>query len=55
MRFYLVLSALAGLALADLNQKANEMRDVQDAVTTRAVHDNKMRDEQDAVTTRVVY
>ncbi|KAG5964829.1 hypothetical protein E4U57_004854 [Claviceps arundinis] len=36
MRFYLVLSALAGLALADLNQKANEMRDVQDAVTTRA-------------------
>ncbi|KAG6276279.1 hypothetical protein E4U47_000132 [Claviceps purpurea] len=56
MRFYVVLSALVGLALADLNQNlnANNMRDVQTAIPG-SVNDNKMRDEQDAVTTPVAY
>ncbi|KAG6135964.1 hypothetical protein E4U38_001613 [Claviceps purpurea] len=52
MRFYVVLSALAGLALADLNQNLNDnkIRDVQTAIPG-SVNDNKRRDEQDAVTT----
>ncbi|KAG6217333.1 hypothetical protein E4U50_003980 [Claviceps purpurea] len=56
MRFYVVLSALAGLALADLNQNLNDnkIRDVQTAIPG-SVNDNKRRDEQDAVTTPVAY
>ncbi|KAG6141586.1 hypothetical protein E4U28_003003 [Claviceps purpurea] len=50
MRFYVVLSALAGLALADLNQNlnANNMRDVQTAIPG-SVNDNKIRDVQTAI------
>ncbi|KAG6308860.1 hypothetical protein E4U45_005960 [Claviceps purpurea] len=50
MRFYVVLSALAGLALADLNQNlnANNMRDVQTAIPG-SVNDNKRRDVQTAI------
>ncbi|KAG5919931.1 hypothetical protein E4U61_000444 [Claviceps capensis] len=52
MRFYLVFSALSGLALADLNQNDSEARDVLDAFTTWSVNNNEARGEQNAVITR---